>query len=170
MSTIDEILQSAKLPTQTLRICLRGDLIAEHQALEAQLKAMGEFTQSHLAEADPRAPIARAVKELEDRMHESETTFTFQALGRRKYRELLAMHPGEPGQKFNPQTFPRDLIAASCIDPTVTPGDVDRLFDVLNEGAVEALFMAAYTINEGVTRVPFSDRASKLIQRQEPSS
>ena len=44
--------------TLTVTVLLRadtgGDLVAEHQALEAELRAMGEFVQSHLGEADPR--------------------------------------------------------------------------------------------------------------------
>lgn len=171
MSTsIDDILEVAKLPQQTIRLCLRGDLVADHQALEAELKAMGDFTQSHLGEADPRTPVAQQIKAVEQAMRDAETSFTFKALGRRKYRELLVANAGDPGQKFNPETFPRALIAACAVDPVMTPTDVDRLFDVLNEGAVEALFMAAYTINEGLTRVPFSATASDVTKRLATSS
>lgn len=170
MSTIDEILELAKPAENTIRICLRGDLVAEHQALEAELRSMADQPQSHLAAADPRAPIAEAILDLEAEMRAAERPFVFRALGQTKYRELLDQHPGEPTQKFNPATFPRALISACCIDPVMTPVDVDRLCDKLNEGTVEALFMAAYTVNEGVTRVPFSERASALTKRRTPSS
>lgn len=169
MSSIDDILEVAKLPQHTIRLCLRGDLIAEHQALEARLKEHGEFVQSHLAEADPRREVAEQILAIEDEMHAAEVPFTFKALGRRKYRELLESHPGEPGQKFDPHTFPRALIAACAVEPVMTPADVDRLFDALNEAAVEALFTAAWTINEGVTRVPFSKAASAVTKRLETS-
>ena len=169
MSTIDDIIGSARLPEQTVKLCLRGDLVAEHAALDAELKALGEWSPTSLAEADPRAGIAAQVRDLEAQIAASETPFTFRALGRRKYRELVDAHPGEPGTRFNADTFPRALIAACCTEPALTPTDVDRLFDVLNEGAVEVLFMAAYTVNEGLTRVPFSATASELTKRRETS-
>lgn len=170
MPSIDEILEEAKPAETTFRVCLRGDLLNEHQALEAELKALPPFKQSHLAEADPRIGLALKIAELEAEMRKSEAAFHFRALSRTKYRELLAANPGEPNQKFNPETLPRVLISACCIDPVMTPSDVDRLFDRLNEGSVEALFMAAYALNEGVTRVPFSERASALTKRLEQSS
>lgn len=167
MSSIDDIISTAKFPEQTIRLCTRGDLIAEHVALSAEFATMPDAPQSHLAAADPRAPLAQEIVDLETRMRDTEVPFTFRALGRRKYRELLEEHPGEPGVKFDLGTFPRALIAACAVDPVMTPTDVDRLFDVLNEGAVEVLFMGAYTINEGVSRVPFSVAASELTRRRE---
>lgn len=166
MANIDDIIGSAKLPEQTIRLCMRGDLVAEHADLDAQLKAMGDWEPSSLAESDPRAELAERIAALEVEIAESETAFTFRALGRRKYRELLDANQGEPGTRFNPDTFPRALIAACCADPIVTPTDVDRLFDVLNEGAVETLFMAAFTVNEGLTRVPFSAAASAMTRKR----
>lgn len=170
MATIDDILASASLPEQTVSLCLNGRLNAEHQALDAELKAMGEFTQSHLGEADPRAPLAQRIADIEAQMAASETPFVFRALPQRRYRELLNAHPGEPSQRFNADTFPRELIAACCIDPALSLPDVDRLFDALNEGAVEVLFMAAFTVNEGLSRVPFSKAASAVTRRLEPKS
>lgn len=171
MSSIDDILEQARPNQNVHRVCVRGDLIAEHQRLEADLAAAPEPL-SHLAAEDPRVPIAAAIAELEAEMHAAEAEFTFRALGRTKYRELKDRHPGRPeaGEtQFNADTFPRELIAACCIDPVMTPADVDRLFNVLNEGATESLFMAAYTVNEGVTRVPFSKAASAVTKRSSTS-
>lgn len=164
MSTIDDIIGTAKLPETTVRLCPRGDLAAEHNALSAQLAALGEFTPSSLADTDPRAPIAASLVDLEERMRDLEVPFTFRALGRRKYRELMGQHPGEPPLRFGPGFIPA-LIAACALDPEMTPTDVERLFDVLSEGDCELLFLAAYQVNEGVTRVPFSAAASALTRR-----
>jgi hypothetical protein len=169
MPTIDEIIGSAKLPEQTVRLCMRGDLVAEHQALDARIKDMGTWEPSSLADSDPRAALAEQIADLESEIADAERDFTFRALGRRKYRELLDAHPGEPGTRFNAESFIPALIAACCISPEMTRTDADRLFDVLNEGAVEVLFMAAYTVNEGLTKVPFSATASALTRKRETS-
>ena len=42
--------------------------------------------------------------------------------------------------------------------------DAERLFDVLNAGQVELLFMGAYVVNEGPTQVPFSKAASDALR------
>lgn len=166
-ASIEDIIAGAKLPEHTARICLRGDLLAEHERLESELAALGEFTASHLADTDPRRPVAEALRAVEAQMAEAESVFTFRALGRRKYRELVDAHPAE-GKEFDPATFPQALIAACAVEPDMTPTDVLRLFDLLNEGQVGALFMAAYSVNEGAPSVPFSGRASEILSRRAP--
>lgn len=167
-SEFDEIMQQAKPSETTVRIPLRGDLVAEHQLADQELKALGDWTASNLAESDPRVPLALEIQRLEQEIAASERVFRFRALGRRKYRELLEQHPSDvPGERWDDDTFPRALISACCISPEMTPTDVDRLFDVLNDGSVETLFLGAYSVNEGVSRVPFSERASKVTARLE---
>lgn len=170
MANIDDIIGTAKLPEQTVRLCMRGDLVAAHADLDAKLKSLSGWEPNSLAEPDPRADLADRIRDLEVEITDSEVPFTFRALGRRKYRELLDANQGEPGTRFNPDTFPRALIAACCADPVLTVTDVDRLFDVLNEGAVETLFMAAFTVNEGLTKVPFSAAASAVTRKRETKS
>ena len=165
MSAIDDILATAKLPEQTVTLCVRGDLLAQHAALTADLKVLGD---GEMSLADPRHEIARQIVDLEAEMKATEVAFTFRALGRTAYRALVAAHPGPEGTRFNIDTFSPALIAASCHAPAMTPTQVDRLFDVVNEGAVEVLFMAAYTVNEGLSRVPFSAVASELTQNSPP--
>lgn len=170
MSAIDDILSAAKLPETTVRIPLPDPALAdEHQRLDAELKALGEFDPSSIGEANPRHDLAARLTEIEAEMKASEVPFKFRALGRRKYRELIDAHPGEDGQRFEVVGFSRALISACCVDPLMTPTDVDRLFDVLNEFAVEVLFMAAYSVNEGPARVPFSAAASELMRKQQPN-
>lgn len=165
----EDILAAAKLPEHTVRVCLRGDLAAEHERLENELDALREWAPSALAEADPRRPLAEAITALEAEMAESTETFTFRALGQRKYRALVDAHPDPKGDgQWNAETFPQALIAACAIEPEMDVVDVERLFDVLNAGQVETLFMGAYMVNEGPTRVPFSKAASDALRASAP--
>ena len=168
VASIDDIIGAATLPEHTVRLCLLGELVAEHERLEADLNALPEFVASHMADTDPRVPLAQQLRDIEQQMAASETAFTFRALGSRKYRELVDAHPGKPDERFDTESFPRALISACAVDPVMTPTDVDRLFDVLNAGQVEALFMAAFVVNEGPTSVPFSASASEVLSRRAP--
>jgi len=166
MARIDDIIGSAKLPEHTVRLCLDGDLAAEHERLSAELDALDEWAPGSLADEDPRVALAGRIRDIEERMNERLTPFTFRAVGGPKYRELLAAHPGKDGDRFDPDTFPRALVAASAVDPQMTPADVDRLSQVLSNGQYEALFMGAFMVNEGPSKVPFSKRASDLIGKR----
>ncbi len=162
---IEDVIGAAKLPEHTVRLCLRGDLAAEHERLDAELEALRGWEPSSIADEDPRRELAERVQAVEAEMADSETVFTFRALGRRKYRELIDAHPDPKGEGlFNVDTFPPALIAASCVDPVMTAVDAERLFDVLNAGQVETLFMGAYIVNEGPTKVPFSKAASDALR------
>jgi hypothetical protein len=163
--TIEDILAATKLPEHTVRLCLRGDLAAEHERLEAELAALRDWEPSSLADEDPRRAAAEAIQAVEASMAESETVFVFRALGRRKYRALMDAHPDPKGEgMFSADTFPQALIAASCVEPEMDVVDAERLFDVLNAGQVETLFMGAYIVNEGPTQVPFSKAASDALR------
>ncbi len=161
----EDILAAAKLPEHTVRVCLRGDLAAEHERLENELAALGDWEPSSMADEDPRRPLAEAIRAVEAEMTDSTETFVFRALGQRKYRALMDAHPDPKGEgAFDSATFPQALIAASCIEPEMDAVDVERLFDVLNAGQVETLFMGAYIVNEGPTQVPFSKAASDALR------
>lgn len=171
MSSIDDIIAKAVLPEKKVRIPIGvGALADEHDDLDAQLKALKDWEPAHLAEADPRVAIAERILDLEAEMSASEVEFRFRALGRPKYRALRDAHPGTAEQRFNPDTFPEALIAACSVEPKMSEADVAALFDVITDGSVEILFMAAYSINEGLSRVPFSKAASAAIERVETKS
>ena len=164
--SIDEIIGAARLPESTVRLCLNPDLNSEHQRIEADLLALGEFVPTSMADTDPRLPLAQALRGIESRMAEAQVTFVFRALGRRKYRELQDAHPGKAAdERFDIDTFSRALIAACAVDPEMSEVDVDRLADILSNAEYESLFMACYTVNEGATSVPFSRAASEVLSR-----
>lgn len=160
---INDVIASAKLREHSIKLCLRGDLAAEHEEAVAALEALLRDGLSDSLAA-PAVEAAKRVRDLEDQMRESSTVFRFRALGDREYRSLKAAHPGSDGQAFNVTTYPAALIAASSADPVMTVPDVERLFEVLSEGQRDELFGAAFIVNEGKAGVPFNESASHVIR------
>jgi len=165
MADINDIIATAKLREHTISLCLRGDLAAQHEQASTELEAV---TRDGLSDslAAPQAEAAKKVRDIEEMMRASSTDFTFRALGDRAYRALKAAHVGREGhsEAFNIETYPVALIAAASADPVMSIPDVERLFEVLAEGQRDALFGAAFTVNEGQAGVPFSERASTVIR------
>lgn len=126
----------AQPTTRTVRLCLRGDLAAQLDAL---------------SEHDPARPG------LEAEVEAATVTFTVRGLTRQKYRALEAKHPDpDGGAGWNIDTFPEALVRACLADPQVEPGD--PLFDVMTPGQVERLFEAAFRACNEVDDVPLPKR------------
>ena len=85
-------------------------------------------------------------------------------IGDRAYSDLMAAHPADnDNEAFDSETFPRALVAASCVDPVMTEGDVTELFEVINEGEIKKLFDAAWEVHNAADVIPFSLAASALL-------
>lgn len=160
---IEDILAAARPREVEVRLCLAGDLAADADRIAAELDALGSrFAPSSLAETDPRTALESELAEVHTLMRENEATFRFRALGRQAYSDLLAQHPGRPGtdEAWNAETMPPALIAASCIEPEVSPEQFAALDEVLNQRQRSELWSAAYAAQVGETRVPTSRVAS----------
>lgn len=81
--------------------------------------------------------------------------FTFQAIGRRAWRELLAQHPPtaaqlelDAGLEYDPDTFPAAAIAAACVEPEgVTADAMAELEERLSIGQFGRLWTACLAAN-----------------------
>ncbi|MEO3978769.1 hypothetical protein [Streptomyces sp. CAU 1734] len=165
MPDISEILKKAKAREKSVFICLAGDLLAEADRLEKQLQeTTEEFRADSLASANPAEKLSRELKAVREKMRKAEVEFRFRALGARAYSDLLAAHPGkEPGEGFDPDTFPQALVSACAVDPVMTPEQAGELFEVLNEGQRNTLMQGAYDVNNETASLPFSVTASGIL-------
>ncbi|TXS35354.1 hypothetical protein [Streptomyces sp. t39] len=170
MPNIEDILKRAKPRQKSVWVCLAGDLLAEVDRLERELREVGEgWSPDSLAATDPREKIAKRIKSVREQMKKAETEFAFRSIGDRAWSDLVAAHPpkkqGPGGQTlmWDPDTFPRALIAASAVDPVMTPEQLDALFEVLNEGQRTELWDCAYAVNTEATSIPFSLSASGIL-------
>jgi len=169
MTTAKELLSTARLRESTLRLVTRGDLLADHDAAVAELERL---TKPAVTLSDETAAAAERVRDLEALIEASTVTLRFRALSRTAYQALLTEHPGREGEEevWNWQTFIPALISACLIDPAMTVDEVIELLDLITEGQRDELFSAAYDVNQAVTRVPFSERASVVTRWRERNS
>jgi hypothetical protein len=172
---IGDVIARAKLPEKTLSLCLRGDLQAEWEDLERQLKAEQDGTDDDSLAGSPK------VRELADRMGElgkemaaSEVVFRFRGLPAKKYSDLLLKNKAPEGEEtaegLNWSTWPTALIAAAATDPVMTYEQVEELSQVVTARQWDDLYMAAVSTNTEKISVPFSYAASAIRANTGPSS
>jgi hypothetical protein len=147
-------------------VCIRGDLAGEAERLAEELSRVNEdWEPSDLTEVHPARAIAAQLKEARDAARAAEVPFTLRYIGDKAYSDMLAAHPSteDSDMLFDSTTFPRALIAASCVDPEMTEEQVIELFEVINEGEIKKLFDAAWDVHNSSDMVPFSLAASALL-------
>lgn len=170
-------LAGAKLPERTVEICLRGDLVAEHEEAERQLEQAEKRPADSLAGSGTGELVER-IEALEAQMREETETFTLRALPHRRsarddrptHTELKKAHPPrrEDGEiidadevGYNVDSFNEALVKLCTVDPVLDADDWAELFAVISEGQFAVLAMASIFLNRGDINVPFSHAASK---------
>ena len=166
MPDISAIIEKAKARESRVTLYLDGATAGEIEALEGQLAALGAdtWTPDSLGAAHPGMPLAKKIEAARKRLKASATEFVFRALGDTAWSNLVAAHPPtRDDHMWDPETFPRALVAACAIDPTMTPEQRDGLYEILNDGQRKQLENAAYECNAGATALPFSVTASGIL-------
>jgi hypothetical protein len=141
------MLAEAKLPESTVMICLRGDLAADHEAAERELKRAEEASADSLA--------GSGAGELVDR-----------------WRALVAEHPprrdGDNGIVdsdrigVNAETFYDAIIRACLVDPELDDDEWAQLVDALTDRQYDDIADAAWSLNRREVDIPFSHAASRM--------
>lgn len=165
MPDINEILKRAKPREKTVPICLAGDELAEIERLEQELANLpASWRADSLAAKDPGEAIRKKIETVKARMRKAEVPFRLRALGDKAWSDLVAAHPSKnKHEAWDPETFPKALLAVCCVDPVMTADQVGELFEVLNMGQREELCQAAYDVNAEATSIPFSLSASGIL-------
>lgn len=179
-STLAEIVASAKPVRRTVTLCVAGDLLDEHERLEAQLvEAQHAATMGGKLNSQGEVRrLAEAVQRCEKAMKAAEHDFTFEKLPGDGWMKLRDEHPARPGRQegFNLDTFPKTAVAASCVSPEGMDdaATFDAFWEALNFGQrLELFFNGAQAANEGSVNVPFSATASAVLstsRKNSPSS
>lgn len=171
---IEEVLAQVRPKTATARVCLRGDLLAQHEELEAELAEARRQAGTENAYSDaPR--IAALIRDLEAEIDAASVEFTFTAVGQRAWTNLITEHQpseddSENGWAFDPRTFPLAAVAASATEPKMTADQVERLYSTVNVGQWSLIFGACLRANTEGTSVPFSAAASAVLGGYETKS
>lgn len=184
LKNFKSMLAEAKLPERTVDICLRGDLVADHEETERQLEKVQQKAltgNSFDGDGGQVAILADKLVGLEDQMREHTYAFRLRAMSRPAFRALVTAYPPRRNEEgeieqldrslgINAETFFEALIRACLVDPELDDEDwktlaeerlTDKQFDVLSD--------AAWFLNRGDVDVPFSRAASRANRSSEPA-
>ncbi len=172
MTDFTALLAGAQLPERTVPVCLRGDLVAAHEAADRAL-VEAQRTPSTGKEDTGVGERLAEVEHIEGLMRESTYLFRVRALPRRAFRALMAEHPprrtetgdpdpGDAQLSINRDTFFDALLRASTVDPVLTGEQWDELLDKLTDRQYGDLTDAAWFVNRDEVSVPFSLAASRV--------
>ncbi len=165
----DDINARRKARETVTWVVLDHDLVARMDEVKRDLRVAELADQRE--NRNPEAPGLRIeLERLEAEIVDAAVPFRFRALPRKQYRALLDDHKDDTGEKrWDPDTFPPALIAACAADPEMTLEQAQTVYDEWDENQASALFAAAYMVNEGESKVPFSVRSSAGTRDSEPS-
>jgi hypothetical protein len=181
---VKAMLAAAKLPEKTVPVCLRGDLVAEHEEAERQLAEAEKLAdvRDSLDGGGGIGELVEHLEALEAQMREHTLTFRLRAMPKPKFRALVAAHPPrkdddgevEEADRYlgvNSQTFFDALIEACVVAPELDADDWFRLIGpdgVLSDHQFDQLSTAAWGVNRHDVDVPFSRAASRLKRTSAP--
>ena len=178
---------NVKRPQQTVEFIEDATLAQAHEDAVAELQRL--VRDDHKAErfVDPeRKAAAERVKAVEAEAEKSILVFTLQAVGRKRYNELVAEHPAREGNDadqavgVNQDTF-FDALIGECIlrvnrkhDNSVEDFDPRKewsaLADEMTDGQYAEFVTAAQELNRGMVRAPFPSRLASAIRESDEIS
>lgn len=162
----NELLAQARPVTRTVRLCLRGDLIAAREDAERELLA-ARVEDERTNEPNTALAIAQRILDLEAEQDAASHEFKIQALGRSQWVKLAEAHPPTAEDKANDldycATFPPAAIAACCADPEMTPAQVEQLLEVISTRQFLNLWNTVLSVNIGADDLPKSAAATAVL-------
>jgi hypothetical protein len=173
---VKTLIREAKLPEDTVPICLRADLQAEFERLERDLERAERTTADSLAGNGARQ-VAEQIEALRQQMTDATVAFRLRAMPRPAWREFTAGHPPrKDGDDIddrdqllgvNVDTFFEALVRASVVEPELDGEDWDLLLgDKLTDRQFDHLAQAAWALNRRDVDVPFSLAASRILNSE----
>lgn len=153
--TFSEKLAKRTFPTRDVKLCLDAGLVAERDAVMAQIRQ----TQGPDARVRSGAGVLqKRAAELEEQMRESLITIRVTGLPYALYNKIMRNHPPRKGkaEAFNPESFYSDLVykSSSLVEgETLQPltevprAEWDQLIESLTDGEFDILAGAALEVN-----------------------
>jgi hypothetical protein len=172
---VQALLSQARRPERTVPLCLRGDLQAEVEDLERQLRQAELAVADKLSDGAEAHTLAERIEAIREEMKDSTVVFRLRALPRKAYSDLVSAHPADGDDEvdqafgFGASTFFPALIQASAVEPELEPEQWDSLLDdTLTSRQFDELVDAVLALNRRPVDVPFSHAASRILQQSEP--
>lgn len=176
-----------KRGTSTVRLCTDMECVAEHETLQVRLEEEKSKPDSGMLVGNPAVKrLAAEITALEDRMTESTVIVTHEALTRKAWAELVAVHPPREGNGeddtfgVNLETFV-DAALAVAITGAVrahdgspvegfTGADWHEVADEISNAQWQTFAFDLFRLNNAVTAGPTSRTASAVMRSSEPTS
>lgn len=171
---LDDLIATAQPRTQTVRVCVRGDLVAAHAEAVAIVDRLAAAAEDDSLGGNPELKAAlEAVKAIEDEQEESTAEIVVSSVSRNRWANLLKAHPPTKEQRragswVNPDTFPIAVVA-ECVED-LDMAKAEKLADVLPPAEWSKLEAAAMFLNGTETPSPKLAAATDLLRVNEPSS
>lgn len=162
-------LAAAKPAERSVEVCLRGDLVAQHEAKTRELQRVRSGPALTMIEQADDAAIAQEILDIEAEMSEAMLTLVVRALARTVWRGLVLKHPprqGNDGDRVLGADFQGLMEEATplcVVDPELDEDDWERLSEVLSSGDWDRIFTAVWEVNREGGDVPKSRLASRVI-------
>lgn len=162
VSDLDEWIAGGQRPRLSVPLCLAGNLRADYDEKHRQLAEMPDLSQQTMAD---RATVRRGIEELEqlrERMEAATRVLVLEALDPNDYNRLLAKHPARDGNRLdraygaNVDAWFPALISACCVEPAISPEQVQALRPKLSAAQWDHLTGAAFAVNRSQVNVPKS--------------
>lgn len=155
----DAIREAKKIGTARAWVPLEPGLTQRYEDLQDDLlKAHKHDATTN--DKDTAPAVEDEIAEVEQRIADSRAMFEFTAIGRKPYNAILKAHPPKkPDDKvygFDPLTFPPALLAATAINPTLTPDQAMEIWEEWSDAEATLLFETALKPNRTVADVPFT--------------
>lgn len=157
---VSKILAGAKRQRDSLPICLDGELDAAHRkAVEALAEAKRQQQAEDSLASTGVSEAREKLAELREQMKAATVLFVVEAVGRKRWTELVAEHPPREGNSrdtvlgFDETGIAEALLVEGIVEPTLTDAERTRLLDeVLTDGQFNSLANLAYSLNrQGVS-------------------
>jgi hypothetical protein len=169
-------LKTAKLPQRNVKVCLRGDLFAEVERLDVELRHLdANSTDGRMVGNVEAVNLATQIKALQEQMADETQDFTIRAIPHGDWTALQAAHPPraddpeDVASGYNRDDFAEALLRRSVVEPILDEEDWAELLTVISQRQYDELCNGAWQANAGSVSIPFSQAASKTL-RSEPES
>jgi hypothetical protein len=168
---VRELLQQAKRAETVLQLCLRGDVQAEIDELELQLKNLKGDILPSLGDSPEAKPIAEQIQALVDEAQAATISVRLRALPRRQWQELVVKYPAKSEDYlYDADSLLGEAIPACWVSPELDSDTLEKVLDELSQGQYDELAQAVTALNRGEGRVPFSALASAVLRNSSEKS
>lgn len=164
--TFSDFQQETTKDHASVSVCFDRALLSELEAAEAELAQMPPTGTLE----DARTALTAHVDQLKETIRSKSRTLTFEAIGRKAWRDIQAEHPPTDEQKkefgvfldHDPESFPAAAMAASCKAPGMSVEQAQWLADEMPVSVVDRVWTTCLRANVTGSRDPFEDASASV--------